>query len=198
MKKTFLILILSGAFLATKAQQIKYGVKAGVNLANVAGDVEGNKMKIGFNAGAFAKVSLTEAISLQPELLLSTQGAKEKGSFEGINYEVKNNVTYLNIPVLAQYNTASGFYGETGPQFGFLLSAKAKSDEGKQDIKDGLKKFDLSWAFGVGYLTQSNVGVNVRYNLGLSNMSDAKGMDNDAKMRNSVFQIGVFYVLGSK
>lgn len=198
MKKTFLIFILSGAFLATKAQQIKYGVKAGVNLANVSGDVEDNKMKIGFNAGAFAKISLTDVISLQPELLLSTQGAKEKGSFEGVSYEVKNNVTYLNIPVLAQYNTASGFYGETGPQFGFLLSAKAKTDDGKQDIKDGLKTLDLSWAFGVGYLTQSNVGVNVRYNLGLSNMSDAKGIDNDAKMRNSVFQVGIFYVLGSK
>ena len=198
MKKTFLIFILSVAFLATNAQQIKYGVKAGVNLANVSGDVEDNKMKIGFNAGAFARLSLTDVISLQPELLLSTQGAKEKGSFEGVSYEVKNNVTYLNIPVLAQYNTASGFYGETGPQFGFLLSAKAKTDDGKQDIKDGLKTLDLSWAFGVGYLTQSNVGVNVRYNLGLSNMSDAKGIDNDAKMRNSVFQVGIFYVLGSK
>lgn len=196
MKKTFLILAFSGAFLATKAQDIKYGVKAGLNLANVAGDVEGNKMKIGFNAGGFARISVTETISFQPELLLSTQGAKEKGSYAGVSYEGKNNLTYLNIPLLAQYNTTSGFYGETGPQFGFLVSAKAKSDGEKVDIKDNLKTLDLSWAFGVGYLTQSNVGVNVRYNLGLSNIADAKG--SDAKMRNSVFQAGVFYVLGSK
>lgn len=195
MKKFFLFFILSGACLASSAQ-IKYGVKAGANFANFSGDVEGNKMKIGINAGLFAKVSLTEAISLQPELVLSTQGAKEKYSYEGVSFEAKNNLTYLNIPVLAQYNTASGFYAETGPQFGFLLSAKAKSDEGKQDIKDGLKSIDLAWAFGAGYLTKSNVGFNARFNLGLSNIADADG--SDAKMKNSVIQVGVFYVIGSK
>jgi hypothetical protein len=195
MKKFFLFLVLSGACLATSAQ-IKYGVKAGMNLANVSGDVEGNKMKLGINAGVFAKFSLTETISLQPELVLSTQGAKEKYSFEGISVDAKNNLTYLNIPVLAQYNTASGFFAETGPQFGFLISAKAKSDEGKQDIKDGLKTIDLAWAFGAGYLTKSNIGFNARFNLGLSNIADVDG--NDAKMRNSVIQVGVFYVIGSK
>lgn len=195
MKKFFLILTLSGICLAASAQ-VKYGVKAGLNLANFSGDVEGNKMKAGINAGAFAKISLTEEISFQPELVFSTQGAKEKMTWEGISSEAKNNFTYLNIPVLVQYNTSGGFYAETGPQLGFLLSAKVKSDGGKQDVKEHTKGIDFAWAFGAGFLTKSNLGFNARFNLGLSNI--AKGNEEDYKVRNSVIQVGVFYVLGSK
>lgn len=194
MKKIFLALVLSGGCLLSFGQ-VKYGAKAGLNLANFAGDVDGNKMKLGIHLGGFADVTLSEQFSFHPELVFSSQGAKSDWEFEGMSGTAKTNLTYLNLPLLAQYNHESGFFAQTGPQLGFLLSAKSKADGHKEDVKDGFKTIDFAWAFGAGYLTKSNIGFNARFNLGLSNIAKESG---DYKVRNSVIQLGVFYVLGSK
>lgn len=193
MKKVFLLFIGVASFATMQAQSTKFGLKAGANFANFAGDVEDSKMKIGLNVGAFAKIGLTEAISLQPELVFSSQGAKFEDPEEG---DGKMALNYLNIPVLFQYNF-DGFYAETGPQLGFLMSAKAKPDEGEDvDIKDAYKSTDFSWAIGAGYLTKSGFGFNARFNLGLSNLSEVE--IDDYKIKNSVIQVGVFYAFGGK
>src|SRR6476620_4926340 len=123
MKKFFLFFVCASAFVATKAQ-VSYGVKGGLNLSNIIGsDAEGAKAKIGFHAGVFAGIPVADRFSIQPELVYSAQGAKYEETGED---DVKINSGYLNIPVLAKFTTASGFYGATGPQLGFLMSAKAK------------------------------------------------------------------------
>lgn len=187
MKKIFLLLVMAGSVAVSKAQQITYGVKGGLNVANIGGeDVDDNKAKLGFHLGGFVNVSVAESFSIQPELVYSLQGVK----FDG---DSKYNLSYLNIPVLARYSTQSGFFGETGPQLGFLVSAKAKQDGESTNVKDAFRKTDFSWAFGVGYLTQSNIGVSARFNLGLSKLDE----DGEAKIFNRVFQVGMFYVLGN-
>lgn len=197
MKKVILLMAGIAMFSAASAQ-LKYGAKAGLNLANIAGDMPNTKMKIGFHLGGFAKIPVAESFTVQPELLLSTQGTKTEFSYEGIESDSKLNLTYINIPVMAQYNHESGFFAETGPQFGFLVSAKSKTDEGKVDAKDGLKTFDMGWGIGAGYLTKSNFGFNARFNFGLSNIAKTEEGDGDGKAKNSVIQVGVFYVLGEK
>lgn len=183
MKKVFLLIVGVASF-ATMQAQTKFGVKAGANFASLTGDAEDVKMKVGFNAGAFARFSLGESFSLQPELVFSAQGAKEDGG------DAKINLSYVNIPILAQYHFKGGFNVEAGPQIGFLTTAKLKEDGNKVDIKDGLKSTDFSLAFGAAYTTAANIGFNARYNLGLGNISDGGG-----KIHNSVIQVGVFYVL---
>jgi hypothetical protein len=188
MKKGLLLFVCAIALASMTQAQVRFGLKAGANLASLSGDNEGLAMKIGFNAGAVAKISVSEAFSVQPELVFSAQGAKAD---EG---DGKLNLTYINLPILAQYNT-SGFVIETGPQFGFLMAAKQKVGDASVDIKDMLKGLDLGWAIGFGYQTQSGFGVNARYNLGFSNIIDSED-DEDGKLKNSVIQIGVFYLLG--
>jgi hypothetical protein len=58
----------------------------------------------------------------------------------------------------------TGFRLETGPQLGFLAGAKV----GDSEANDDFNSFDLSWAFGAGYITPSGFGVDARYNLGLT------------------------------
>lgn len=189
MKKVLLVLVFAASVAAVNAQ-VKFGVKAGVNLANAIGsDAEDIKMKIGFNAGALVQIPVSNQFSVQPELVYSAQGFKaddEDGE------ELKFNAGYLNIPVLAKYTTTSGFFAETGPQVGFLINAKATLGDEKEDIKDFYKKTDFAWAFGLGYQTPSGVGINARYNLGLSKIA-AEG---DAKVKNGVIQVGLYYVIG--
>jgi hypothetical protein len=77
MKKVFLSAIAVCAFGLANAQSVKFGVKAGVNIATlgdaVADDVS---MKVGFNAGGLAEIKFTDMIALQPEVLFSMQGAE--------------------------------------------------------------------------------------------------------------------------
>jgi hypothetical protein len=186
MKKIFLLFVMAGSFAIAKAQ-VNIGVKGGLNVANIGGsDVEDNKAKLGFHLGGLLNVPVAESFSVQPELVFSLQGVKYDG-------DAKVNMSYLNIPILAKYTTKAGFFAETGPQLGFLLSAKSKVDGESGNVKDYFKKTDFSWALGIGYQSQSNIGVNARFNFGLSKL-DADG---EVKMFNRVFQVGLFYLLGS-
>ena len=189
MKKLSLFIVCVISFAAAQAQ-LKYGVKGGLNFANLVGpDVDDNHMKLGFYLGGFANFQVDDKFTVQPELVFSAQGAR----FEDPGDDDKYRFSYLNIPILGQYNDPSGFYGETGPQFGFLLSARAKHNGNTGSIKDGFKTVDFSWAFGAGYKLTPEASVGVRFNLGLSNISD----NSNFKVRNSVLQIGVAYTLGT-
>lgn len=193
MKKVFLVFLCAAAIGTAKAQ-VQFGIKAGANISTIAGeDADEAKMKIGVNAGAFARLSIAESFKIQPEIVYSTQGTQFKETFEGEKFETKLNFSYINVPVMFQYHTASGFYAETGPQLGILASAKVKEDGESEDIKDELKSIDFAWGLGVGYQFAQGFGVNGRYNFGLSNLPEE-----DGKFRNGVFQVGVFYVFGGK
>lgn len=194
MKKVLLSAVAVMAFMSVSAQETRFGVKAGANLTTFTGDVEDLDSKVGFHVGGFAEIKLTDKFAVQPEILFSTQGAKEKESSPFGSFEYKTNLSYLNIPVMAKYYVAEKFSLEAGPQIGFLLSAKAKFDgggeSGDEDIKDGLKSIDFGVNFGAGYDFTENVSVGLRYNLGLSNISDSEG---DGKVKNSVFSLSVGY-----
>jgi hypothetical protein len=192
MKNLVLFLVFAFTLSVTHAQ-VKFGAKAGLNLANFSGDdAEDSKSKIGFNIGGFAEIPVASSFAVKPELVFSTQGAKsEETTFTD---DIKLNLNYLNVPILGKYNSTSGFFAETGPQIGFLLSAKAKVGDDDTDVKDQFKSTDFSWAFGLGYeMLESGFGINLRYNLGLGNIGD----NEDGSLKNSVFQLGVFKTLGA-
>lgn len=191
MKKIILSAIAVMAFGFANAQETKFGVKAGLNIANLGGDIEDNKSLVGFHVGGFAEIKLSEKFAVQPELLYSTQGTKFDG--EG---DPKFNLGYLNVPVMAKFYVAEKFSLEAGPQIGFLLSAKAKGEaegvEVEVDLKDEYKSVDFGLNFGAGYDFTENLSAGIRYNLGLSNIYDGEGSD-DYKESNGVFSLSVGY-----
>ena len=185
MKKILLVcsVILSFSLLA-KAQHTSFGVKAGINASSVdVEDGDSYEGKVGLHLGGLAHIHITEHFAFQPELVYSMEGGKS-GDF-------KLKLNYINVPLLAQYMTLNGFRFETGPQLGFLTSAKTEEGDSETDVKDQIKSFNFSWAFGAGYLFPggSGLGIDLRYNLGLSNVSENNGVN--AKGR--VFQAGLFY-----
>ena len=181
MKKLFLVgaLALFGAMNA----QVKYGAKAGLNIATLNGDVEGVKSLVGFHVGGFAQVPLAAKFTFQPEVVYSAQGAKEDGG------DGKNNLGYINVPLMFKYAIAEKFNVEAGPQIGFLISAKEKYNGNSYDIKDQLNSVDFSIGLGASYDFTQNLSADVRYNAGVSNIAK----ESDSKIRNGVFQIGLGY-----
>jgi hypothetical protein len=187
MKKIFLFAIIVSALTTAQAQ---FGVKAGLNMANLGGDDvddEGKKSLMGFHGGIFYNIVAGESFSVQPELVYSAQGAKYE--FGGIS--AKFALNYLNFTPLLRYNS-SGFFVGVGPQIGFLMSAKTKADGADdEDVKDQLKSVDFAAAIAAGYEFENGFGFYGRFNYGLSSISE----DSDEKVFNRVFQIGLRYSL---
>ena len=190
------------------AQEVSFGVKAGVNFANIGGDDIGdNKSRTGFHVGGVAEIAISENLSFQPELLYSSVGTKFKyveseGGFVG-KYENQYMLDYITLPLMGKYYVMEGLSLEFGPQVGFLLSAKNKyegsvtgegvneSSSGKTDIKDSIKGIDFGLNIGAGYKLPSGLNFAARYNLGLSNVND---INNNTKIHNGVIQLSVGYM----
>ncbi len=190
MKKLLFVAAILVAGVAVQAQ-VKFGVKAGGNISMWSGDdAEESKSKFGFHVGALANIPVSSMFSVQPEVQFSVEGAKYEAGSMDVNY----NLNYINVPVLLQYNNPSGFYAETGPQIGLLMSAKAKADDEEEDVKEFFKGSNFSWAIGAGFRFANGFGVGVRYNLGLGNILD----DEDGDMKQSNFGFGVFYTFGGE
>ncbi|WP_300569033.1 porin family protein [Flavobacterium sp.] len=183
MKKVLLSAVAIFAFGFANAQETKFGVKAGLNMANLTGDVEDNSMKVGFHVGGFAEIKISDKFAVQPELLYSTQGTK----FDGGSYDFN----YLNIPVMAKFFATEQFSIEAGPQIGFLMSAKINPDNGDSvDVKDELKSMDFGLNFGLGYDFTENFSAGARYNFGFSNIIDA---EDSGELKNGVISVSVGY-----
>lgn len=166
-----------------RAQETHFGLKAGFNSASVKiSDGEDYDSKTGFHLGGLAHIHIARHFAVQPEIVYSTQGGKD-----GDDFKVKFN--YINVPVLAQYMFDEGFRLQTGPQLGFLTTAKTKTGDLEVDRKDEVSSIDFSWAFGASYLFPQGIGIDARYNLGINNISE----DDNFEGRNRVFQAGLFY-----
>ena len=197
MKKITLTVAAVFAFGFANAQETKFGVKGGLNVANLTGDEdEDNSSKVGFHVGGFVEIKVSDKFSVQPELLFSTQGTQAEYSESGVSFKAKINLSYLNIPVMAKYYVAEGFSLEAGPQIGFLTSAKYKieseGNDSEVDAKDDFESVDFGVNFGAGYDFTENLSVGLRYNLGLSNVYKTEAGD-DFKNSNNVFSVSLGY-----
>lgn len=177
---SFVLLLMLGAFV--NAQDTHFGIKAGLNISSL--DVKDGvdfDSKAGFHIGGLAHVHLSPHFGVQPEIVYSEQGGKDGSD--------KWNLNYINVPVLLQYMAGNGFRVQTGPQVGFAVSSKIKSGDIEQNIHSSINTVDFSWSFGASYLFPEGIGVDARYNLGITNVNDA----DVPEVRNRVFQAGLFY-----
>jgi hypothetical protein len=213
MKKIILSAVFTFATVTIlSAQDVNYGVKLGLSnpkLSGFYGEV-GHTAKIGFNLGGFVEVVVSDQFSLQPELLFSTQGANTKET--EITYKSRLNLNYLNIPIMGKYYLQDYISIEFGPQFGFLVSKKEiypdeQMYESDESITDYVKNFDLGFNVGGSYDLNEKLSINLRYNIGLSNIfkddSDEPGDYNEYNefdggiipAKNRVVSLSILYKL---
>jgi len=192
MKRFFFVsvaaLFVLGAQAQKPAQQVGFGVKAGLNFPDAKLKASGRTFKgtgiIGFHINGFAELDVAENISFQPELLFSNFGAKTPDG------NTKTTLNYINIPLLAKYNYNNfGFY--IGPQLGLLAAAKLKFAGETRDAKKDIKSTDLSGILGAEYRLESGLGFSARYALSMTSIAKNKSY----KENHNVFQIGALYRL---
>ena len=198
------------------AVQTRIGLRGGVNLADLTAKnlPSGSRYseaqsKTSFNAGIFANIPLGgSTFRFQPEIAFSSQGGKVQGaSGTTASGTYEQDLHYLTLPLNFQLMTSKGFFVQTGPQLGYLVSAKIKNPSGTgapaadDDNKDDFDKLDFSWSGGIGYLSRMGLGVDLRYNIGIANIV-ADDASTGAPLagqtwKNSVGQFSLIYQFGA-
>lgn len=179
MKKTFFTTLCIIALTTySSAQSIKFGLKAGVNFSNFTGSEINTDALTSFHAGLMTEIKIFKNFGLQPELLYSTQGA----TLNGLGTQIKNELGYISIPLLAKFYLNDDFSLEVGPQVSFLLNEK--NNFALQDSNT----FDFAIAGGLTYKLGKHFFVQGRYGLGLTEPK------RDASVKNSVLQGSLGYL----
>jgi opacity protein-like surface antigen len=177
MKKLSILFIVLLSAYSVNAQMFKFGLKGGANFSSLEGDNIESSKYTSFHVGGLVEISLLENLSVQPELLYSSQGAKfDEAAVEDINYN------YITVPVMAKfYLVSKKFSLEAGPQFSFLIN---------QNVSDQFKaeSFDFAVAGGLGYNITEHFFVQGRYVLGLTQANK------EAEVTNRVIQLSLGYI----
>jgi len=149
--------------------QIKIGVKAGLNFANVidAPSVN-NSNRTGYLFGGYIAPKPKKSFGYRTEIILSRQG---------YNYKTNTNtgivdLDYLILPQLITLNFSKYIQLHTGGQIAYLLNAKVDSTgSGSGSLFDYFKRFDYGVAGGVEIYPLNGFFVGGRINVSLNSVN---------------------------
>jgi hypothetical protein len=165
--------------------QLKFGAKAGLNYSTLSYNLEGEDLDedletpsgIGYHAGVYLKKSFSDKIGLQPELVVSMRTLSE--SEDGAKYE--ETYTYIDIPVMLDYNLSEKLSLQVGPQLSLLGAHKWKytydGETESESSTEGLNSMNFCLAVGGTFDTGNGLNFGVRYQRGLNSIyEDIEGL----------------------
>ena len=190
MKKVLMTIAFAALTIAGANAQVKFGVRAGLNLADVASKTEGvkdeTKIRPSFYVGGLAEFAFNDVVLMEAGLTYSNQGYKTKeGNDKDMQYT-------LNLPIWVKYDFA-GFRPKAGLYAGYILSQQLKGNGNSRTVdSDSYNHFDYGIGLGVEYnLPNNGLFFEASYNWGLANLR--KNGDAENYINNRVIQIGVGY-----
>lgn len=222
MKQLILTAVLS-SMMVTAVAQNKYGIQASGVMSTASfnessTDNINKDMNTGFGAGVYAEIPVSEKVSVKPGLNFMQKGVKVANNYteQGTQFKqnVKANLNYLEVPVLAIYNfkgSSGKWFAGAGPSAGYGISGRLKGDI---EIKDGnstnkesfnihafkkedengadFKRFDMGMEAVVGHNINKNLAVQVNYLHGLSNIANTSDFD-DERFKNRNVMLSLKY-----
>lgn len=198
MKKIFGVIALAAAFMfAVPAQaQLKFGVKAGLNVSKASLDkgVLSADNRTGFFVGPMAEFTLP-IVGLGVDAALLYDNKSVKVGAEGETSS--STLHYIDIPINVKYTIGLGslasVYGATGPQFSYNIGGRSILD-GSYALNDS----DFSWNIGAGVKLLGHLQVGYNYNIALGKTAEVKddtAIDIIGKsFKNNTHQISVAYM----
>lgn len=142
----------------------------GVGKATIRGDSSWNDPLSGQLALEQKVFELNENSSFYSGLGISYQGSSyEEQGFSGVV-----RLSYVSMPLLFNYESKCGIYGEIGLQPGFLLFARDKIAGSRESWSYGdfVKNFELGLPLGVGYRLNDQFRLGIRATYGITNMQN--------------------------
>ena len=173
----FLLVLLTITSFSYSQSTIRFGLKGGLNYANFSGSDINTDALTSYHAGVLLELNLFDNLAIQPELFYSTVGATYTNTIENI----KSELGYISIPLIAKFNLSELFYIELGPQASFLLI-------NKDDVYNDYNKSDFSVNAGLGINLSKNIFGSARYNLGVTEIR------RDTEIKNAAVQFSVGFI----
>ncbi|MBR1521970.1 MAG: porin family protein [Bacteroidaceae bacterium] len=209
MKKNILslaVIVAAFTFALPSQAQVKFGIKAGLNVNSVSlKDLQSNikaDNKTGFFAGVTADVTIPLAgLGADASLLYDNKviGVTENRA------EANKTLHYVDLPINLKYtiglSSLASVYIATGPQFSWNVGDRNWKLSNYQGFTEDweLKKSEFSWNVGAGVTVLSHLRVGYNYNIGIGNTAETTvlGVGNQAikgKLKNNTHQISLTYL----
>lgn len=165
MKKAILILCLMAGAVTYAQTGSGIGLKGGLNF-NSNGDATwsedisniGSDSKVGFHLGLFGKMDFG-TLYLRPELIYTKINSKYDNEMFG-DFEMSK----LDMPLLVGLNILGPLHIFAGPSLQYILDTEMENIE-LEDVKND---FTVGLTFGAGVNLSEQLGVDLRYERGLS------------------------------
>jgi hypothetical protein len=196
MKTTKILFTIASVIISIQlqAQRLSFGPKIGyTNSTLVGNDVPDDARGVNnFSGGVFFKAQAGEIVSIQPEILYAQRGGTTKADNDPDGLSL--NVDYLQVPLLikAQIPVGDAFFPflYAGPYGAFELdnNFNATGFDGAISFNDeaDVNDFDFGAALGGGFDIQVQrffLGFDLRYDIGMSQILQIDGEDQDYKNR---------------
>lgn len=212
-----LLLMVLGIGTVVNAQNVKYGIKAGVNVSDWRGEASASiqdlvdlggfldtRSNVGFHVGGLMVIPVSDQFSLEPALIYTQRGMQLTETlndqfFLPITAKAVVKSHYLDIPVMAKVKVSDGLQVFAGPQVSYLMANRLKTKAGllglnvqeNFNIDAGFRKFDIALAGGLGYQFTNGTHISASYEHGL-NPLDETGF---FKAYNRTFKASVGFLL---
>lgn len=155
MKRIIAVAVLAITLSGVVYSQNQFGIKGGVNFANLAVDedeIDENNTKAGITFGIMNRTNFEGILGFQAELLYTQKGAKYKIAGTTVNA----NLGYLELPLSLQFRIlGSPLSVYAGGYAAYLLSAKYKYESNlfsgviEYNDRDGFNDFDYGILAGL-------------------------------------------------
>lgn len=147
------------------------------------------KSNNGIQAGASFQAGITPSFSLVSELYFMRKGGKLKAGNPLTTSESSLRLNTIELPVLARFHFGK-FYVNAGPSIAYNLSGSRKIEDVSTKLSfanssEGFKRFDAGVQMGGGLefpFKQRRIALDIRYNYGLTNISNNNEIYNRALM----------------
>lgn len=203
MKKSVLLIVFAFLGFTTMSGQeyVRFGAKGGVNFTNMTSDgFSDTNSRTGFHLGLLGEIPLSDAFSIQPEVLYSTQGTEAGYTVGSTRFRSEFRLDYIQVPVLAkihlfQGRMLEGLSIEVGPSFNFLVTDEMNEVTGSNSFTTDspFSSFEFGGAVGASFNFPGGFFASARYAQGFTSVFDSDNWDDDA-VNNNGFQLGVGFM----
>lgn len=218
MRKIFSFIVVCAVALSISFSadaQVKFGIKGGLNLTNLTGDVKQDVKDVfstytGFHGGVALNIGLPLGFALQPEVLYTQKGTSLKMDVLGKSLTSNIISGAVQVPVGVQWGFKLGPvrpFVQAVPYISFPVSYSLKTsfdgDTDREKLEsDNFQSFDYGAGLGVG-IDIWKLQVSAKYNWSFGTWTKESGetasdiMDNvskeNAKISGFEISLGIFF-----
>ena len=178
------------------AQVFKPGLIVGLSGAQIEGDGYGGYKKLGFIAGGFVAVEISEKVSSQFEIYFINKGSfdparPDKGDYDKFSVHLN----YIEIPLILAYQTNKIKF-EIGVYTSKLVGTpKLENEFGPIFVTQfPFKPFDLGGLIGDSYKINDRFSCNLRSKNSIIPIRDFDNFDQNIGLLNKLFNRGWYNV----